>query len=482
MPLIWRLLLAGKSKRLHSLSDSSTMSSLRRSTPSIHRQIRSISSPSSSFIATSITAADPDSQNRNPSLLRWLTAVVAGTGVGMSLYWCSPSVSSTYAVKSAMGFADWMTATADRIKELYDGQPLSSSNFFIRDALRRRIFFNYEKRLRTLSPPQKVFEYFASAKNTKGETVMTPGDLMRAIVPVFPPSESNLVRDGSLRGERRPGELHCAPSEFFMLFDVNNDGLISYKEYIFFVTLLSIPESSFTVAFKMFDIDNDGEIDREEFKKVMALMRSHTRQGAFQKNGHRSGLRIGGHVENGGLVTYFFGEDGNKRLQHKKFVQFLHDLHHEMIWLEFSHYDFKSSGTISAKDFALSMVASGDIRHMNRLLDRVDDLDNEPHLKDIRISFQEFNNFAELRKQLQPFSLALFSYGKVNGFLTRNDFQRAASHVCGISLSENVIELIFHLFDANQDGNLCSDEFLRVMHRREREIAQRTKSGIMNPV
>ena len=76
----------------------------------------------------------------------------------------------------------------------------------------------------------KVFEYFASVENTRGETLMRPGDLMRAIVPVFPQSESNVVRDGSLRGERSPGELHCAPSEFFMLFDVNNDGLISFKE------------------------------------------------------------------------------------------------------------------------------------------------------------------------------------------------------------------------------------------------------------
>lgn len=100
-----------------------------------------------------------------------------------------------------------------------------------------------------------------------------------------------------------------------------------------------------------------------------------------------------------------------------------------MIWLEFSHYDFKSSGSIPAKDFVLSMVASGDIRHMNKLLDRVDDIDSEPHLKDIRITFEEFKNFAELRKKLQPFSLALFSYGKVNGLLTRKDFQRAAHHV-----------------------------------------------------
>ncbi|GKB48259.1 alpha-amylase 3, chloroplastic-like protein [Tanacetum coccineum] len=47
-----------------------------------------------------------------------------------------------------------------------------------------------------------VFEYFASVKNTRGETRMTPGDLMRVIVPVYPPSESNVVRDGSFRGER----------------------------------------------------------------------------------------------------------------------------------------------------------------------------------------------------------------------------------------------------------------------------------------
>nr|GEU74782.1 calcium uptake protein, mitochondrial [Tanacetum cinerariifolium] len=335
------------------------MSSFRRTPTTIHRHLRSISTASSSFIIAPLTTA-PNSDNRNPKLLRWISAVVAGTGIGV--YLCSDS---SYGVKSVMSVADWLSSSVDKLKEVYHRQPLSNSNFFIRDALRRRIFFNYEKRLRMLSPPEKVFEYFASVENTRGEILMTPGDLMRAIVPVFPPSESNVVRDGSLRGEKSPGELHCAPSEFFMLFDVNNDGLISFKEYIFFVTLLSIPESSFAVAFKMFDIDNDGEIDREEFKKVMTLMRSYNRQGAFLKGGRRAGHRVGGHVENGGVVEYFFGEDGNKRLQHEKFVQFLRDLHHEMVWLEFSHYDFKSSGTIPAKDFVLSMVASA----MGKLMD-----------------------------------------------------------------------------------------------------------------
>lgn len=93
------------------------------------------------------------------------------------------------------------------------------------------MFFNYEKRLRIQSPPEKVFEYFASIHTAEGEIFMTPADLMRAIVPVFTPSESNRVREGFLRGERVDGELFCLPSKFFMLFDTDNDGLISFAEY-----------------------------------------------------------------------------------------------------------------------------------------------------------------------------------------------------------------------------------------------------------
>lgn len=100
-----------------------------------------------------------------------------------------------------------------------------------------------------------------------------------------------------------------------------------------------------------------------------------------------------------------------------------------MVNLEFAHYDYKLRGTISAKDFALSMVASADLKHLNRLLDRVDDLDNQPDLGNIRITPEEFKNFAELRRKLQPFSLALFSFGQINGLLTRKDLQRAAHQV-----------------------------------------------------
>ncbi|KAK2970467.1 hypothetical protein RJ640_006058, partial [Escallonia rubra] len=171
-------------------------------------------------------------------------------------------------------------------------------------------------------------------------------------VSVFPPSEANRVREGYLKGESVPGELCCAPSKFFMIFDT-----LQYcfccNGYIFFVTLLSIPKSSFSVALKMFDLDNNGddlgpglnstqlnsvsltaastvsEIDKNEFKKVMALIRAQKRHGVSHKDGLHVGLKVSGSVENGGLLEYFFGKDGKACLEHGKFVQFLRDLHNE---------------------------------------------------------------------------------------------------------------------------------------------------------
>ncbi|XP_030548386.1 calcium uptake protein, mitochondrial-like [Rhodamnia argentea] len=421
------------------------------------------------------------------SLLQFLSSIALGSGLGVAYWHCA---SEGDGLKPFVAFADSSTTPAaesavddrrSRSRSLFRklSFPDYSPKYLFGDEYRRRVFFNYEKRIRLRSPPEKVFEYFASFRTPEGETLMKPADLMRAVVPVFPPSESHLVREGYLIGERNPGELRCAPSEFFMLFDVNNDGLISFKEYIFFVTLLSIPESSFSVAFKMFDIDHSREIDKQEFKKVMSLMRAHNRQGAQHRDGRRTGLKARGSVDDGGLVEYFFGKDGKECLQHDKFVQFMRDLHDEMLNLEFAHYDYKQRGTISAKDFALSMVASADMKHLHRLLDRVDLLDKEPHLTNLRISLEEFKKFADLRKKLQPFSLALFTYGEVNGLLTRKDFQRAASHVCGISLTDNVVELIFHVFDLNQDGNLSAEEFVRVLRRREKDIAKPEGDGLM---
>jgi calcium uptake protein 1, mitochondrial len=72
-------------------------------------------------------------------------------------------------------------------------------------------------------------------------------------------------------------------------------------------------------------------IDKEEFKKIMVLMRSINRQGATHSDGLRIGLKVGHPVENGGVVKCFFGNDGNEPLHYDKFSKFLKELHEEVI-------------------------------------------------------------------------------------------------------------------------------------------------------
>ncbi|KAL3684128.1 hypothetical protein R1sor_002150 [Riccia sorocarpa] len=425
------------------------------------------------------------------SRFRWIPAVTASFGEREGAENIG-SVTTALGLVAGVGLAALCVQEGFRepalcnVSEVFATSPVDhrefstwTARYLLTDSFRRELFFKYERRIRLRSRPEKVFQYFASVRDSEGEAFMTPADLMRAVVPVFSPSESTRVREGYLQGERNPDadsfHLRCPSSEFFMLFDTNGDGLISFAEYIFFVTLLSIPQENFSTAFKMFDIDGNGVIDREEFKMVMTKMREGTRQGLAQRNGLRTGLRITTPVENAGLVDLFFGPDGNKLLRHEDFKKFLQELQEEIIRLEFSHYDVKGHGSIPAQDFALSMIAAADLSSLNEFLARVNLLSGIPRFRNMRISEEEFRQFAYLRKNLSSLALAISMFGEMN----KKDFKRAATKVCHCPLSDSVVDVIFHIFDLNEDGKLSSEEFLKVMERREKDIGQPQATGIL---
>jgi hypothetical protein len=106
---------------------------------------------------------------------------------------------------------------------------------------RRRAFFKYEKRIRDLSSPEKIFEYFSTRGSTHDGFQMTPADIMRSVVPVYPPYGSEIIRAGSLPGEPSP-RVPQQESTFFTAFDVDRSGGISFNEWLLFEALLSIPE------------------------------------------------------------------------------------------------------------------------------------------------------------------------------------------------------------------------------------------------
>ncbi|KAI5071473.1 hypothetical protein GOP47_0013724 [Adiantum capillus-veneris] len=343
---------------------------------------------------------------------------------------------------------------------------------------RKRVFFMYERRIRAYSSPEKVFEYFASIKESKGKFYMSPGDLMRAIIPVVPPSESTTIRGGYLVGERNPGDLHCAPSRLFSMFDTDSDGKISFEEYNFIRTLIITSLESFVATFKMFDRNGDGLIDFPEFQKVMHLMREKNKEKIVQSGSLLPSRRSLDSSENNSLLKYLFGSDGKRVLQYKEFIQFLEELHDEILRLEFSHYDCKQQGHIPAQDFASSMVAAASMSNISKYLRRVDAVAKEPAFKDVHISFKDFEEFSKLRKQRKLLVLSAYAVDGSHGF-SKQDFQWAASQVCQVELSDTAVDVIFFIFDSNDDGKLSLTEFLGVQDLREISGVDPLQPGVL---
>ncbi|KAA8519115.1 hypothetical protein F0562_013411 [Nyssa sinensis] len=109
--------------------------------------------PPPPFIASNCGTDFQNSASTFRSFLRWVSGIVAGSGIGLVVYWSS-SDTSISSKKPFLSFADLLTATTT--EATLDDQP-SNPNFFFGDAYRRKVFFNYEKRIRMRSPPEKVF-------------------------------------------------------------------------------------------------------------------------------------------------------------------------------------------------------------------------------------------------------------------------------------------------------------------------------------
>jgi hypothetical protein len=150
---------------------------------------------------------------------RWARAAAAaalGLGVGASTAACaaaadaSPQVPPDHEVSAHAVFERRAACTQQPAHAHAHAAPSRPPQAWAMLSLdqRRRQFFKYEKRVRELSPPEKVFEYFASGGDARGGFVMSAGDIMRSVVPVYPPLGSDIVRSGRLPGEPNPHVPH----------------------------------------------------------------------------------------------------------------------------------------------------------------------------------------------------------------------------------------------------------------------------------
>eukprot|EP00042_Codosiga_hollandica_P055153 m.765278 g.765278 ORF g.765278 m.765278 type:complete len:460 (-) comp59059_c1_seq3:1941-3320(-) len=325
----------------------------------------------------------------------------------------------------------------------------------------------YEDRLRFFSAPDKVFRYFATIKI--GDTVyMRPSDFVRAITPghLQPKGLGLDLFDAKPRSYGHVHDASKAPTLFSHSLEGDLDeehvGLISYPEYLFLVTALTIPVHQFEVAFKMFDLDGNGIVDMDEFKVVQKALQRTTPTGRRVHYMDTSGVSRDdlGHSL---MLQTFFGHNGRDKLTFDKFAAFVNQVQQNVLHLEFLRYKTHPDPEVTSEiGFARMLLhyARLDKSKRPQYYQRVHTaFDANP----VGIPFRDVVAFYELLRRLDDLEQALSLYHFAGVPVTERDFRRAAKAVNGVELSEHLVHTLFVLFDNDGDGELNDKEFVHIM-------------------
>ncbi|KAG1708773.1 hypothetical protein DVH05_022396 [Phytophthora capsici] len=434
---------------------------------------------------------------------------------------------------AALAVAGSFTAACSLSSARLEATPFDKPTFT------ERTVGNYENRIRKFSSPERVFEYFSSVEMEK-EYFMTRDDLARAVTPYTyrhgaPVASKNpkfnakalddktpkdvaeeylrrvqkLMLDNanvsksdveellSFRTEQHVDyethvkalkelqitnaefdqfvEMHGGPQRhktFFDLVDADGDGLINYPEYMFFRTLLAIPERQFELAFKMFDTDDNGELDHREFKQIMELMRLRTPAGRQDRSLNDDEVPIFKHL---------FGELATKSLSYDEFCAFRRELKQEIMRIQFEQYDVDGDRTLSPREFGMFLVSHVDQRHIEMWVERVDKLQ---HLSG-HITEQEFMDFNVFLEHLDELKVAMDLVMQARG-VNKEQFQRATRAAVRASkktkpVTPLQVDILFALFDLDDDGHLSTKEFIEVMQtRKDSGFTEPRDTGVFN--
>ncbi|ALC39356.1 CG4495 [Drosophila busckii] len=342
---------------------------------------------------------------------------------------------------------------------------------------RDRKIIEYENRIRQFSTPDKVFRYFATIQvpiaDDRHEVYMTPTDFLTSMTPGMKQPDGLGLDQYRRYDPKSVGEqlnLHLKADSIF--YKLGSYGLITFSDYIFLLTVLSISRRHFEIAFRMFDLNGDGDVDCEEFEMVATLVRQQTSMGTRHRDHANTGNTFKG--VNSALITYFFGPNMDEKLTIEKFLDFQEQLQREILSLEFERKDPNEDGNITEADFAelLLAYAGYPLKKKQKKLKRV-----KRRFRDhgTGISKQDYLDFFHFLNNINDVDTALTFYHIAGASIDQQTLQHVAKTVAMVNLSDHVVDVVFTIFDENNDNQLSNKEFISVMKNRVQRGLEKPK-------
>ncbi|XP_039601376.1 calcium uptake protein 2, mitochondrial [Polypterus senegalus] len=311
-----------------------------------------------------------------------------------------------------------------------------------------------------VSPRKLRFQQFASMEYN-GEAYMTPRDFLFSIMLESVDRKLHKKKLTEKELDQMLTKASKAKPGSSLFRNLGDDGVISYNEYLFLLTILTKPHRGFHIAFKMLDVDGNEHVDKNEFLKLKNII-GNRKETKLPKNDTEDSPNED-EATLTSLQAYFFGKGGKRKLQYTEFCSFMENLQIEMQEMEFLQFS-KGMDTMRREDFA------------EWLLHYTNEENNEAYWENMRkrippgqsISFEEFKSFCLFTNNLEDFAFTLKMISEANRPIGIAEFKRAVMIATGNELSDNVLDTVFKLFDLDGDNCLSHKEFLEVMDDRVR--------------
>jgi len=323
----------------------------------------------------------------------------------------------------------------------------------------------YDNRVRQYNTFEQVFNYFSSMmlvnKFGMKTIMMSPMDFYSAITP-----------DCSLRTSAGSGNyeevkeenlpkvrLNKSPVEKESVLNaIGEQGLLSYADYCFLISLIATPARYIDTAFNVFDVTGSESIDSKEFAYVTTKMAHKSGFGTYTDVDQSAIL-----ASNSGLLNYMFGKDRKKVVTRAEFKKLQTDLLKEIIQIEFNEYDPTKTGRISEEDFCKFLLKRSKIPpgQKAKMLKRVK---NIWPAKARGISFPSFYNFFLVLAAGKELERGLFFLDVENIGVDLVEFRKVSQWVSSSDLSDHVAEVVFVLLDEHGSGRILKEDVGPVLY------------------
>jgi len=322
-----------------------------------------------------------------------------------------------------------------------------------------------ENRLRAFAAPDKTFNFFASCKlvsNGRPNMMMSPMEFYSSITPdcrmvhgVGAGSHVQVTQEEIDSGKA----IHAhSPLEKSVLNEIGKCGLLSYADFGVLLAMLSTPRRYIDTIFNLFDVTGDGQVEVKEFAYVSTKM-AH-KYGGFGSYTEMDQAEV--LSSSSGLLNYLFGKERNGTLTREKFKQLQQDLLEEIIELEFREYDTGNTGRISEGDFVNFLLKNGKItpKKKAQLIKKVEKIWPS---KGRGVSLPSFKSFFYVLAGSVELERALFFLDVEGIGVDKEEFRKISSWVSGLNTSDHVVNVLYVMFDEDEDGRIYRDDIANVL-------------------